>query len=168
MSHIVQDHQQFWTVIILPRPYLQLNIYETYSQHMPGDGLRSHRSPVSSLIHSRNGSGYLKQLLGSSGAWGLVILSCFWDFCVITNLKNLFVDNVLPKCNFNVTIWNYKSDSKQISSIFFSLHLCVNPYMFQRGVFLTRFTSIQSMALSCRLNSQSCGKRESFLTPLWK
>ena len=46
--------------------------------------------------------------------------TCFWDFCVITNLKNLFVDNVLPKCNFNVTIWNYKSDSKQISPILFS------------------------------------------------
>lgn len=62
-----------------PQTYLQLNFYETYSQDMSGDSLRSHRSPVSSLIHSRNGSGYLKQLLGSAGAWGLVILCARWQ-----------------------------------------------------------------------------------------
>lgn len=60
-----------------PQTYLQLNIYETYSQDMSGDGLRSHRSPVSSLIHSRNGSGYL------SNYWAVqelgVLLSCVPD-----------------------------------------------------------------------------------------
>ena len=111
---------------------LQLNISWISSGDVSGDGLTSHRTSTSSLMHSRRNGGESENRWAANqeheaslsrvpgGKWRpysllrlLTLTKTRRQVQVTWHIKNIVDDGKCVVYHFKAIIWNYKSDSKQ-------------------------------------------------------